>query len=55
MIKEEGEGAPTNSTGPAVYGTSGEDPVMRKKSIEKYKKSNQPLRRKTLDQFRQGK
>lgn len=46
--------APANSTGPAVYGTNGEDPVMNKKAIEKYKKSNQPLRRKTLDQFKQG-
>lgn len=53
-MNEEGEGAPTNATGPAVYGTSGEDPVMRKKAIEKYKKSNQPLKRKTLDDFKQG-
>jgi hypothetical protein len=53
-VNEEGEGAPTNATGAAVYGTSGEDPPMRKKAIEKYKKSNQPLKRKTLEDFRKG-
>lgn len=54
MIREEGE-APTNSTGSAVYGTNGENPPMHNKAIEKYKKSNQPLKRKTLEDFRKGK
>lgn len=52
-INEEGE--PTNSTGPAVYGTNGETPPMFPKAIQKYKKSNQPLKRKSLEQFRKGK
>lgn len=47
--------APTNSTGPAVYGTHGENPPMGRRAIEKYKKSNQPLKRKTLEDFRKEK
>lgn len=54
MLNEEGEGAPVNATGPAVYGTNGESPPMGRKAIENYKKSNQPLKRKTLEQFRKG-
>jgi hypothetical protein len=53
-ITNEEMGAPANATGPAVYGTSGEDPVMNKKAIDKYKKSNQPLKRKSLEDFRKG-
>jgi hypothetical protein len=48
------DGAPTNATGPAVYGTNGETPPMFPKAIQKYKKSNQPLKRKSLEQFRKG-
>ena len=54
ITTEEVGGAPANATGPAVYGTSGEDPVMKKKAIDKYKKSNQPLKRKSLEDFRKG-
>lgn len=53
-VNEEGE-APTNSTGAAVYGTNGENPPMFPKAIQKYKKSNQPLKRKTLEDFSKGK
>jgi hypothetical protein len=52
-VNEEGI-APTNATGPAVYGTNGENPPMRRKAIEKYKKSNQPFKRKTLEDFKKG-
>jgi hypothetical protein len=54
ITTEEVGAAPANATGPAVYGTSGEDPVMNKKAVDKYKKSNQPLKRKSLEDFRKG-
>lgn len=54
ITNEDVGAAPANSTGPAVYGTNGENPPMRKKAIEKYKNSNQPLKRKTLEDFRRG-
>jgi hypothetical protein len=46
--------APANATGSAVYGTNGETPPMFPKAIQKYKKSNQPLKRKSLEDFRKG-
>lgn len=55
IVNEDDGGAPTNSTGPGVYGTNGETPPMFPKAIEKYKKSNQPLKRKTLTDFLKGK
>ena len=55
ITNEEVGAAPANATGPAVYGTNGEDPVMKKKAIDKYKNSNQPLKRKTLQDFSKGK
>jgi hypothetical protein len=55
ITTEDASGAPVNSTGPAVYGTNkGDAPPMFPKAIEKYKKSNQPLKRKSLEQFRKG-
>jgi hypothetical protein len=49
------EDAPANATGPAVFGTNGEEnPPMGCKAIQKYKKSNQPLKRKTLEDFKKG-